>query len=580
MSKLIQQSLINHLSVIYPTQNHGILAEKIIAAFWPESETKEIKESPLPEKTIWSETTTVLITYGDTLVKKGEKPLKTLQHFLKTHLKNVISCVHILPFFPFSSDAGFSVMDYKTVRKNLGTWDDINAIGKDFRLMSDIVINHASARGNWFQGYLAGEEKYKDFFVTASPEDDLSLVIRPRPDPLLTAFNVKGELKYLWCTFGSDQIDLNFANPDVLIEFVKIMQLYLDNNVRIFRMDAVAFLWKEIGTACIHLPQTHEIIRLFRTLIDFYKEDVLIITETNVPNHENLAYFGNQNEAHLIYNFSLPPLLIQALLTGQEIYLKKWMMAMPPAQDGCAYLNFIAGHDGIGLRPTNGFLTNEALQEMIRTIRSFGGEISMRTGKNGQQKPYEMNIALYDAFKGTIRGKDNLQRERFLASQTIMMALGGVPAFYIHSLLATPNDYDRFKRGDYKRGINRHKWKIDLLNDKLKDPKSDQIFIFNELKRLIKIRAAQKCFHPNATQFTLHLPGGFFGVWRQSLDRKQNTFCITNLTDKDLKLPLHTLNLYSGVKWVDLLTEQSYKNHDQEVTFSPYQSMWITGRRS
>ena len=200
--------------------------------------------------------------------------------------------------------------------------------------------------------------------------------------------------------------------------------------------------------------------------------------------------------------------------------------------------------------------------------------------ENGQQKPYEMNIALYDAFKGTIRGKDNLQRERFLASQTIMMALGGVPAFYIHSLLATPNDYDRFKRGNYKRGINRHKWKMDLLNDKLKDPESDQSCIFNELKRLIKIRAAQKCFHPNATQFTLHLPCGFFGVWRQSLDRKQNTFCITNLTDKNLALPLHTLNMYSGVEWVDLLTEQSYKDHDQEVTFSPYQSMWITGRRS
>ena len=578
-SKLLQQRLVNHLNVIYPDRNHDTLAEKIIAAFWPESGTKKIVESPLPGRKMWSEATTILITYGDTFVKKGEKPLKTLQHFLKTHLKKFIRCVHILPFFPFSSDAGFAVTDYEAVRKELGTWDDVNEIGKDFRLMSDIVINHASARGSWFQSYVAGNEKYyKDFFVTASPKDNLSLVVRPRPSPLLTAFNTKNGLKHLWCTFGSDQIDLNFANPNVLIEFVKIMRLYLDNNVRIFRMDAVAFLWKEIGTSCIHLPQTHEIIRLFRTLTDFYKEDVLIITETNVPNHENLTYFGNQNEAHIIYNFTLPPLLIQALLTGNGYYLKKWMIDMPPIKDGCAYLNFVAGHDGIGLRPVTGILMEDTLQEMIRTIRSFGGEISMRTDEDGKQKPYEMNISLYDALKGTVSGEDGLQRERFLASQTIMMALEGIPAFYIHSLLATPNDYDKFKKSTHKRCINRHQWDMDLLSSRLEDPKSDQSYIFNELKRLIEIRMAQKCFHPNATQFTLQLPDEFFGFWRQSLDRKQRTFCITNLTDKNLTLPLHYLNLYSGVKWVDLLTKQNCKNRDQEAIFKPYQSMWITGR--
>lgn len=572
----LKRRLVHHLDVIYPEEDQKALANEIIDIFWPDGKRKNIKRARMPGLDSWSEGTTVLITYGDTLRKEGEKPLKTLHKFLKKYLKDIIRTVHVLPFFPFSSDAGFAVMDYEKVREDLGSWKDIEKIGEDFHLMSDLVINHASARGTWFEGFIKGDEKYKDFFVAVDPKADLSAVVRPRPSPLLTDFNTHEGPKNLWCTFGPDQIDLNFENPRVLIEFVKIMRLYLEHNVRVFRLDAIAFLWKEIGTSCVHLPQTHEIIRLLRTLADYYEDDVLLITETNVPHLENLSYFGNGNEAHLIYNFALPPLLIQALLTGNEYYLRKWMMELPPTQDGCAYLNFVAGHDGIGLRPVTGILLEEDLEEMNRVVRSFGGEISMRSVENGEQRPYEMNISLYDALKGTIDGEDDLQRERFLASQTIMMALEGVPAFYIHSLLATGNDYERFKKSNHKRCINRHKWDYDELMARLKDSHSDQSYIFNEMVRLIKIRSQQECFHPNATQFTLQLPEGLFGFWRQSIDRKQDTFCITNLTNRDLVLPLQTLNLYTGVKWRNLLTGQIFERRDLELIFSPYQSMWIS----
>ncbi|NCT41464.1 MAG: sugar phosphorylase [Alphaproteobacteria bacterium] len=572
----LKQKLINHIKRIYPERNHERLADEIISTFWPTSGGKKAKESHLPGKGAWSEQTTLLITYGDTIKKAGQEPLKTLHTFLKEELDGAISGVHILPFFPYSSDDGFSVMDYHAVREDLGDWEDIKAIGADFRLMSDIVINHASAKGNWFDGFLKGEEPYKDYFFTANTDDDISRVIRPRPSPLLTEYQTADGPKHLWCTFGPDQVDLDFTNPDVLLAFIDIMRVYLNNNIRIFRLDAVAFLWKEIGSECIHLPQTHEIIRLFRTLIDYYEEDVLIITETNVPNHENLTYFGNQNEAHLIYNFSLPPLLIQALLTGNEYYLKKWLMELPPTQQGCAYLNFVAGHDGIGLRPAAGILMDEDFEEMIETVRNFGGEISMRTGEDGTEKPYEMNISLYDALKGTINGEDNFQSERFIASQTIMLGLEGVPAFYIHSLLATPNDHEKYKRTGSKRGINRHQYNYDDLYAALNDPKSEKSYIFNEIKRIITIRTQQPAFHPNAIQFTLQLPEGFFGFWRQSEDRKQHLFCITNITNKDREIALHHLNLYSGVKWKDLLTDQVFENRENDLIIAPYQSMWIT----
>lgn len=580
MSSDLKSRLINHLGCIYPDADHEQLAQAIIHIFWPPKADDAQDYSHLPKRSTWSENTSILITYGDSLLEDDELPLRTLKSFLDEHLSGIISGVHILPFFPYSSDDGFAVMDYDVVRPDLGGWDDICAIGQDFQLMSDLVINHASAKGKWFHGFIQGDPQYQDFFVQAKPSDDLSAVVRPRPSPLLAEFETADGPMHLWCTFGPDQVDVNFENPNVLLEFIQIMRRYLDYHVRIFRLDAIAFLWKEIGTNCIHLPQTHEIVRLFRTLLDFYEDDVLLITETNVPNHENLSYFGNQNEAHLVYNFSLPPLLIQALLTGSEYYLKKWLMELPPTLDGCAYLNFVAGHDGIGLRPASGILLDEDLHEMIDTVRRFGGQISMRTGADGTESPYEMNISLFDALKGTIHGADDMQRERFMASQLVMMGLEGVPAFYIHSLLATPNDYDKFERTGHKRHINRHQWNFGALQHLLQDPSSDQHIIFNTLKQVIAIRAQQKCFHPNATQFTLHLPEGFFGFWRQSLDRMQDTFCITNLQKNALTLPLHNLNMYSGGKWTDLLTGQNFASRDEDVVFAPYQTMWISNNRS
>lgn len=575
----IKQRLINHIEVIYPNLDANELAQQIIETFWPKTGGKKAIETHMPARESWSEETALLITYGDTIKQQdGTPPLQTLHKFLNTQLKDSLSGVHILPFFPYTSDDGFAVQDYYEVRQDLGDWNDIKAIAEDFSFMSDLVINHASASNEWFLKYLDGDEDYADYFYSAPKDTDTSMVVRPRPFPLLTPFKSHNGEKHVWCTFGPDQVDFNFSNPKVLLQFIDIMRVYMNNGTRIFRLDAVAFLWKEIGSSSIHLTQTHEVIRLLRTLVDHYDEDILLITETNVPNHENLSYFGNQNEAHLIYNFSLPPLLIQALLTGNEYYLKKWLMEMPPTQQGCAYLNFVASHDGVGLRPAQGILLEEDFTEMMYTIQKFGGEISMRRAEDGSEKPYEMNCSLYDALKGTIKGEDEFQTERFLASQCIMMALEGVPAFYIHSLLATPNAHERYKKTGHKRSINRDQYDFEELIAQLNDPQNVKSYIFNELKRLLKIRRAQAAFHPNATQFTLQLPEGLFGFWRQDLKREQNIFCITNLTDKEKDFSLHNLNLYNGPLWRDLITGASYEGRDHDIILRPYQTMWITNR--
>lgn len=574
----LKQRIEHHLTTIYdglsPSVDIALLADHLIAAMGIANDQNE----PEPHKNLWDQHDIALITYGDSLQREDEKPLKTLHRFLNNHLEDDISSVHILPFFPWSSDDGFSVINFSSINETLGDWQDIEAISKDYRLMADLVINHCSSRSLWFENFKQGIDPGKDFFITASPDDDLSQITRPRTSPLLRETETTEGKQYVWCTFSHDQVDLNFANPEVLKEFAGIIRHYLNNGVRIFRLDAVAFLWKTPGTSCINLPQTHEMIRLLRTLVEHAEPDAIIITETNIPNSENLTYFGNANEAHGIYNFSLPPLLVNTLITGDSRYLSQWLMSMPPAQNGTFYFNFIASHDGIGLRPAEGLLDDQELDDMINTLQTFGGRVSWRASEGGRSKAYEVNISLFDALQGTVNGPDRWGIDRFICAHAIMLGLEGIPAFYIHSLTATGNDYERLKHTNNNRAINRHQWEYRALNELLDDARSHHHQVFNRLKKLMGIRKQQPAFHPNATQFTLQLGSGLFGFWRQSIDRRQSIFCISNISAEPLTLPLSDINLISTDAWHDLIDENHPVALDGVLELSPYQTVWISNR--
>jgi len=523
----------------------------------------------------WDETDSLVITYGDSVLLDDEKPLRTLNRFLDKYCRSSISGVHILPFYPFTSDDGFSVLDYSSVNESLGDWEDINAIANNYSLMADLVVNHCSARSPWFENFIKGRDPGRGFFYTASPDDDLSAVVRPRTNDLLREVETSEGTQYVWCTFSHDQVDLNFRNPAVLKQFVSIIKQYLDNGIRIFRLDAIAFLWKEIGTNCLNLEQTHEMVRLFRTLIEQAQHDAIIITETNIPNRENLEYFGNADEAHCVYNFSLPPLLVNTLVTGSCGYLKQWMMSMPPARNGTAYFNFVASHDGIGLRPAEGLLSDAEINSLVKTMQGFGGHVSWRALDDGNSKPYEINIALIDALQETVRGADDLGLQRFVCAHAIMLALEGIPAIYIHSLVGTHNDHQRVENSGHNRAINRHQWDYTKLEEALADQNSSHYIIYNQLKQLLKIRRQQSAFHPNATQFTLHLGDQLFGFWRQSLDRQQSLFCISNISDQGQTLTLADINLIDNEQWHDLISGQPC-SRGNGIEMEPYQTVWIT----
>ncbi|WP_165855864.1 alpha-amylase family glycosyl hydrolase [Marinobacter sp. JSM 1782161] len=564
-----------HLQCLYPHEDIDALAARCLETFGvtPDAPT------PGPHRNNWGPGSAMLITYGDSVRRDGEEPLHTLTGFCKAHFSGMISTVHVLPFFPYSSDDGFAVMDYTTVNPSLGDWDDLTELSRHFQVMTDLVINHCSSRSLWFENYKAGKAPGHRYFIEMSPDEDLSGVVRPRTSPLLRAVEtVEGE-KHVWCTFSHDQVDLDFSNPDVLLEFLGIIKLYMDRGMRWFRLDAVAFLWKILGTPCINLPETHEVIRLIRLMIEHRDPEAVIITETNIPNQENLTYFGNANEAHMIYNFSLPPLLLHAMLSGNAQHLKHWLMTMPPAQQGTAYLNFIASHDGIGLRPVEGLLSDDEIDRMIEALVDSGARITARTAANGDVRPYEINISLWNAMARTETSGDNdgLQFHRFICAHAVMMALEGVPAFYIHSLLATENDEARVEHTGQNRSINRHVWDADQLDDLLEGATHHRS-VFSALRRLLAIRTRQAAFHPNATQYTLHLGDGLFAFWRQSIDRRQSIFAIHNISGEEQVFNLSELNLIVTDQWMDLVSGRPFEDRMKPVTLEPYQFIWLTNR--
>jgi sucrose phosphorylase len=563
------------LDGVYTGQDTAAIAEQVIDAFWPE-DTAPRKRPRRPGNTLWSQRDAVMITYGDSILDGTHKPLDLLRDFLLNHLKGAVNGVHILPFFPFTSDDGFAVTDFRKVNPSLGDWPDVTRIGESFYLMSDLVLNHVSSQGTWFNAYRQGKAPYDGFFFEASPEDDLSMVVRPRTTPLLQEVDTVNGKKHVWCTFSHDQIDLNFSNPEVLLEILRIIRLHVDKGVRIVRLDAVAFLWKQPGTPSIHLPQTHRVVKLLRLLADFAAEPIVLLTETNVPKAENLSYFGQCDEAHSIYNFPLPPLVLYALLSGSAKYLSAWSRAMPPAPMGCAYLNFTASHDGIGMRPAEGLLPTEEIDRMIDTVKQSGGVCSMRALPDGRESVYELNSSYFSAMARTFEGEDDDQIARFVCSQTIVMSLEGIPAFYIHSLLATSNDLEGLERRQMNRAINRHRWDYPTLRARLADPGSDQARVLGALSERLRLRSRQPGFHPNATQFTLKVDDRVFGVWRQSLDRRQSIFALHNVSNETLEVQTSALNLIEDESWVDLLSGERIEPHAETIEMSPYQCRWIT----
>jgi sucrose phosphorylase len=558
--------------------------EKCLQAIYGEVRAKEAwhRIAPLIEKApqqtrggndFFSEKDVVLITYGDSIRKPDQAPLQTLRSFARDYLQGIFSAIHFLPFFPWSSDDGFSVQDFMAVDPRLGDWEDVSRIGGDFELMFDFVVNHVSAQSQWFQSYLAAQPGFEDLAIAVDPATDLSRVTRPRALPLLSPFSKRsGETVHVWTTFSDDQIDLNYRSLDVLVKMLEALLLYLEKGARIIRMDAIAYLWKEIGTPCIHLPQTHAMVKLFRAIFDIVAPDAMIITETNVPHAENISYFGNgRDEAQMVYNFTLPPLLLHAFVQGDATALSQWARGLRLDSKDTTFFNFTASHDGIGVRPLEGILPPEAVNTTLaEAVLRNGGQISYKNNPDGSQSPYELNITYVDALRVPGQADAPLHPRRFLASQSIQYALPGVPATYIHSLLGSRNWYAGLKQTGRARTINREKLELDTVVAALRSPDSFRARVFAPYAHMIRIRRQQPAFHPKAGFEILDLGPQLFGIKR--FTSGQTLWAVTNLSARPVRLDLTKDGATGTVK--DLISEKTLRPAALEL--GPYAFFWLS----
>jgi glucosylglycerate phosphorylase len=525
---------------------------------------------PKPDVSSLSESDSILITYGDQVQENVKAHMQTLAEFCESHLRGVVGGVHILPFYPWSSDDGFSVKDYRAVDSSLGDWNDIERLGQTFRLMFDGVINHASAQGDWFQRFLRDEKPYRDYFVTVEGEPDLSNVVRPRALPLLTEFETPSGKRKVWTTFSADQVDLDFRNPDVLLEFFDILLMYAERGAQFIRLDAIAYLWKEIGTSCIHLPQTHAVVRLLRAVLNDAAPHVYLITETNVPHEDNISYFGDgTNEAQLVYNFALPPLTLHTFRTGDAGILSGWASTLTLPSDRTTYFNFLASHDGIGLNPARGILSSADIDALVEQTLAHGGLISYKQNSDGTQSPYEMNINYFDALSNPFSDESiDLQADRFMAAQAIMLSIVGVPGIYFHSIFGSRNWKEGVEITKHNRTINRQKLMRSDLERELVDPKSIRSRVFTRYRQLLSTRSSSSAFDPHGEQKVLDVDKRIFAVLRTSPDEAKQVLCLQNVTAGELQIqnPLKKAAR-------DLLTNRI---HGPSLIMKPYQTLWLS----
>jgi len=501
-----------------------------------------------------TERDSILITYGDQVQSPNEKPLQTLRAFCGKYLANVVNGIHILPFYPWTSDDGFSVVDYRKVDSNLGDWEDIFSMQDRFRLMFDGVINHISAQSEWFKAFLQDDPHYKNYFIAIEDSPDLSQVVRPRALPLLTTFTTPSGEKKVWTTFSADQIDLNFKNPEVLLEILDVLLMYVERGAIFIRLDAIAYLWKEVGTTCIHLPQTHHVIQFLRAALNEVAPHVHFITETNVPHADNISYFGDgTNEAQLVYNFALPPLTLHTFHTSDARVLSNWAKTLTLPSDRTTYFNFLASHDGIGLNPARGILSNEEIDSLVNKTLAHGGLVSYKNNADGSQSPYEMNINYFDALSNPNGNEPlDLQVNRFIAAQAIMLSLLGLPGIYFHSLFGSRGWVEGVKQTSRNRTINREKCEFEKLQNELADENSLRAQVFTRYRQLLLTRSNSPAFHPHGTQKIINLHPSVFAVERISPDGTSRMLCLHNVSAKK----------------INIKTEHA-------TTLLPYQILWM-----
>ena len=575
--KLDRLKLCKLLETIYSnntTEEINFISSQLLQILDDFSEKSDYEE--ISNKERWDQSYSVLITYADGVYKNGEASLITLRDLIDKHFSSLSKVIHILPFLKSTSDGGFAVSSYESLEEKFGCWDDLKSISKKHYLMADLVLNHVSSSHPWVQQFIKSEEPGLSNVFSPKQGLDWSNVTRPRSSSLFSKINTEAGPKQVWTTFGPDQVDLNWHNPKMTFEFLNLIITYLSNGIKWLRLDAVGFIWKESGTTCLHLPKAHSIVKILRILLNNLIDDGVLITETNVPQKENLSYLIPQDEAHMAYNFPLPPLLLEAIISSRADILNSWICDWPELPESTTLFNFTASHDGVGLRALEGLMDEDRIKNLLINCEKRGGLVSHRRLSNGEDKPYELNISWWSAMEDSSRDANRYQHERFLLTQLLVMSLKGVPAFYLPALLASENDIKSFSITGQRRDLNRERFKNDNLLAVFDNPESSANRNLNHLKHAMDLRSKLKQFHPRSEMKCLTKGRSDIVVIKRGLG-KHAVFTMHNMTENKINFQLNDNELSEFINneftMIDYLTSNKYKW--KNLSLDPFQVIWL-----
>lgn len=428
-----------------------------------------------------------LITYADRITGQDINALTTL---LNGPLKGVFGGVHLLPFYnPIDgSDAGFDPIDHSEVDSRIGSWDDIQALGKDHDLMADLIVNHVSAQSYQFQDVLAKgkESEFWDLFLTKEDvfpqgmsDADQKAIYRPRPGSCFTPMACgDGKTYDFWTTFTDNQIDINVKVEAGIAYLNNVLNKFSANNVNIIRLDAAGYAIKRAGTNCFMLDET------FSYLDDLSKQANDLGMETIAEIH---SHYQTQVEVakrvNMVYDFALPPLILHTLFNNDVEALLKWLKISPR---NC--LTVLDTHDGIGIIDAGpmgdkpGLLNAEQIDNLVETMHAnSNNESRQATGAAASNVDlYQVNCTYYNA----LGAKDF----DYLLSRAIQFFAPGVPQVYYGGLFACENDMELLAKTNVGRDINRPYLNADIINESLNKP------VVKGLIELIKIRNDHPAF--------------------------------------------------------------------------------------
>ncbi len=567
----------------------------------------------------------VLITYADSIKSEddSEKPLVVLREFLRRFLADTIKIVHILPFYPWDTDRGFSIMDYRDVDKRFGNWEDIRKLSQEFNLMFDFVLNHASinnplVKNSLIEKHLSHSDRryerykrYKDFVITFSDEEKkkveplLKKVVRPRATPLLTHYVVyekkgeldavlgylekggRGDLKILgegwvWTTFSrprkdgkemTRQVDLNYHNPHLFLEMAKTLAFYLEKGARWIRFDAAGYLWKKLGSTCVHKKEDHLLLSVLTRLAKLFESSAITIAEVNERQSRAFEYLEEEGkkEVDLVYQFTHFVLAVYSLYKEDARLYSQWLESTAKVK-GRQFVTVLGSHDGMGLKPLRDVLSEEEINKFAFSLKEKNKCLLNYSYLPGGKKVlYEVCGTAWSLINGGSNLPFSLQLKRYLAVLSLGLLVKGVPALYINSVFGSENYYPPSGL-DEARTLNRESFLKEYLFKELVNDSSHYRQVYREVVNLLRIRKQEKVFNPSFPFEVVDLLNKkVVGVILES-DGKERLVSLVNISSEEQRLEkledlVHVKEVYDliGGKVVSL---------SKEIVLSPYQVMW------